>query len=47
MGPVLLQQETGVPGERKPVVLGRVKLDNTLLTCDQSNFSQITARGQN
>ena len=28
-------------------MLGRVKLDNTLLTCDQGNFSQIPARSQN
>ena len=28
-------------------MLGRVKLDNTLLTCDQGNFNQITARGRN
>ena len=27
---------------RKPGMLGRVKLDNTLLTCDQGNFNQIT-----
>ena len=26
---------------------GRVKLDNTLLTCNQGNFNQITARRQN
>ena len=26
---------------------GRVKLDNTLLTCDQGNFNQITARSRN
>ena len=32
---------------RKPAMLGRVKLDNTLLTCDQDNFNQITARRQN
>ena len=25
-------------------MLGRVKLDNTLLECDQGNFSQITAQ---
>ena len=27
-------------------MLGRVKLDNTLLTCDQGNFNQITARSR-
>ena len=27
--------------------LGRVKLDNTLLTCDRGNFNQITARSRN
>ena len=32
---------------RKPAMLGRVKLGNTLLTCDQGNFNQITARGRN
>ena len=32
---------------RKPEMLGRVKLDNTRLTCDQGNFSHITARSQN
>ena len=32
---------------RKPVMLGRVELDNTLLTCDQGNFNQITAQSQN
>ena len=32
---------------RKPAMLGRVKLDNTLLTCDQGNFNQITARSRN
>ena len=32
---------------RKPAMFGRVKLDNTLLTCDQGNFNQITARSQN
>ena len=26
---------------------GRVKLGNTLLTCDQGNFNQITARSWN
>ena len=28
-------------------MLGRVKPDNTLLTCDQGNFNQITAWGRN
>ena len=28
-------------------MLARFKLDNTLLTCDQGNFNQITARGRN
>ena len=28
---------------RKPVMLGRVKLDNTLLTCDWGNYNHITA----
>ena len=28
-------------------MLGRDKLDNTLLTCDQGNFNQITARSRN
>ena len=28
-------------------MLGRVKLDNTLLTCDKGNFHQITARTRN
>ena len=32
---------------RKPAMLSRVKLDNTLLTCDQGNFHQITARSRN
>ena len=32
---------------RKPAMLGRVKLDDTLLTCDQGNFNQITARSRN
>ena len=31
---------------RKPAMPGRVKLDNTLLTCDQGNFNQITARSR-
>ena len=29
------------------MMLDRVKLDNTLLTCDQGNFNQITARSWN
>ena len=33
--------------QRKPAVLGRVKLDNTLLMCDQDNFNQITAQSGN
>ena len=28
-------------------MLGRDKLDNTLLTCDQGNFNQITVRSRN
>ena len=28
-------------------MFGRVKLDNTLLTCDQGNLNQITARSRN
>ena len=28
-------------------MLGRVKLDNTLLTCNQGNFNQITVWSQN
>ena len=28
-------------------MLGKVKLDNTLLTFDQGNFNQITARSRN
>ena len=28
-------------------MFGRVKLDNTLLTCDQDNFNQITAQSRN
>ena len=27
-------------------MLGRVKLDNTLLTCDKGNFNQITAEAE-
>ena len=49
MGPVLLQEETGGNWSirRKPVMLGRVKLDDTLLTCDEqpeSNPSHIGER---
>ena len=29
---------------RKPAMLGRIKLGNTLLTCGQGNFNQTTAR---
>ena len=29
------------------MVLGRVKLDNTLLTCDQGNFNQMIAWSRN
>ena len=32
---------------RKPAMLGRVRLDNTLLTWDQGNFNQIAARSRN
>ena len=32
---------------RKPAMLGRVTLDNTLLTCDKGNFNQITAGSRN
>ena len=32
---------------RKPAMLGRVKLDNTVLSCDQGNFSLTTARRRN
>ena len=46
MGPVLLQEETGVPG-KKPAMLDSVKLINTFLTCDKGNFNQITARSRN
>ena len=45
MCPVLLQEETQVPG--KNLMVGRVKLNNTLLTCDQGNFNQRTARSRN
>ena len=31
---------------RKPAMLATVKLDNSLLTCDQGNFNQITARSR-
>ena len=27
-------------------MFGRVKLDNTLLTCDKDNFNQVTARSR-
>ena len=33
--------------QRKPATLVRVKLDNTLLTCDKGNFNQVTARNRN
>ena len=46
MGPVLLQEENR-GNRRKPVMLGRDKLDNTLLTCDQGNFNQIIPRSRN
>ena len=29
------------------MMFGRVQLDNTVLTCDQCNFNQITARSRN
>ena len=32
---------------RKPAMLGRDKLDSTLLTYDQGNFNQITAQSRN
>ena len=32
---------------RKPAMLRRVVLDNTLLTCDQRNFNRTTVRSQN
>ena len=32
---------------RKPATLGRVKLENTLLTCDKGNFNQIAALSRN
>ena len=32
---------------RKPGVLGRIKLNNTLLTCEQGNFNQVIARSRN
>ena len=47
MGPVLLQKETGVCGENLHAMRGRIKLDNTVLTCDQDNFNQITIRSRN
>ena len=46
MGPVLLQEETGVLG-KKLAMVSRDKLDNTLLTSNQGNFNQITAQSQN
>ena len=45
MGPVLAQEETGVPGENLRCLV--VKMDDTLLTRDQDNFNQITARSRN
>ena len=42
MDPVLLQEETEVPGE-DIAVLGGVKLDNTLLTCDHGKLNHTTA----
>ena len=33
--------------QRKPVMLGRGKLNNTLLTCDKGSFNEITAQSQN
>ena len=44
MGPVLLQEEIGVPGENLRCL---VEPNWTLLTCDKGNFNQITARSQN
>ena len=32
---------------RKPAMLGRDKLDNTLFECDQGNFNQTTAWSRN
>ena len=32
---------------RKPVMFGRFKLENTLLTCDQCNLNQVTACSRN
>ena len=32
---------------RKPVMFGKVKLDNNLLTSDRGNFNQIIARSMN
>ena len=45
MGPVLLREETGVPGE----ILRYLVQSNwtTLLTYNQGNFNQITARSRN
>ena len=44
MDPMLEQEEIGVPGENQRwLVFGRVKLANTLLTCDKGNFNRITA----
>ena len=45
MGQVLLQKENRST-RRKPAMLGRVKLDYTLLTRDQGNFNQITAKSR-
>ena len=44
MGPMLLQEETRVPGESMWCL---VELDNTPLTCDQGNFNLITGQCQN
>ena len=46
MGPVLLQEETGVSGENLRC-FGTVKLDTTLLKRDQGNYNQITAWNRN
>ena len=32
---------------RKPAMFGRVKLDNTLLTCDHGNFNRTTQQNRN
>ena len=45
MGPVLLQEQTGVPGENLRCLVE--KQDNTVLTYDQGNFNQITTRSRN